>query len=520
MRLSLRSKIVGGYGLLLLLFVLLGWVTLSLFSSLRSVQQRVFDRALPELVAVDEIVRSFTAQSAAVRGYLISGDDSLLVQFENEVETAEEWEGRARALIPNDEEERLLDQLIASGNAFQDLVTDEVVPLASAGQRSQAFRVLTQDGNPLIASIERGGSELQQEQDEVVAQTEEDLALRQDQVVIILVLALVGAFSIGLALTIVLPRRLVGGLAELVAAARRIQQGNLDQEIAVRSGDEVEELATQLNEMQGGLKRLQQLALQDRELEIASSIQRKLLPREIPHMTGTKLIPIQRQANLVGGDWYDFEMTDGSLSLAVGDASGKGIAAALMATVALSALRAERGLGSSPGKVVARANQALLEATEDDSFTTLIYVTLDLVTGEARCLNMGHLSPYLVRRAADGTTSGTYLEGPRNRALGWFEDPGLEEMQILMEPGDRLALFTDGFLEAKGPDDELFGEDRLGETLTRLGAADAGEVGDEVIREVERFAAGKLEDDLTMLILDFEGARSEAAPEQRTHEGV
>lgn len=506
MRLSLRWKIVGGYGLLLLLFVLLGWVTLSLFSSLRSVQQRVFERALPELVAVDEIIRSYTAQSAAVSRFLISSDQRLLVQFEEEVAIAEEWEQRARVFIPNDAEERLLDELANSGRAFQKVVTDEVVPLASEGQRSQAFRALTQEGNPLISRIEMIGTQLKQAQDEVVAQTERDLDLRQQQVVIILVLTLIGAFSIGLLLTIVVPRRLVGGLDELVQATRRIQQGNLDQEIVVRSGDEVEELAAQLNEMQGGLKRLQQLALQDRELEIASSIQRRLLPREIPTMMGAKVIPTQRQANLVGGDWYDFENTARTLSVAVGDASGKGIAAALMATVALSALRAERGLGSPPSKIVARANQALLEATEDDSFTTLIYASLDLDTGDLRCLNMGHLSPFLVRRAGEGPPTGAYTEGPRNRALGWFDDPGLAEMQIHMRPGDRLHLFTDGFLEAKGADGELFGEERLAETLVGLGTLDAGEVGDEMIREVERFAAGKLEDDLTMLILDFEGA--------------
>ena len=63
MRLSLRWKIVGGFGLLLLLIALLGWVTLSLFGSLRNVQRRVFDEAIPALLAVDEIVRSYTAQS-------------------------------------------------------------------------------------------------------------------------------------------------------------------------------------------------------------------------------------------------------------------------------------------------------------------------------------------------------------------------------------------------------------------------------------------------------------------------
>jgi sigma-B regulation protein RsbU (phosphoserine phosphatase) len=272
--------------------------------------------------------------------------------------------------------------------------------------------------------------------------------------------------------------------------------------------------------MQGGLKRLQQLALQDRELEIASSIQRNLLPRTSPTMAQATVVPVQRQANLVGGDWYDFEEADGILSIAVGDASGKGIAAALMATVALSALRAERGLGSSPGKVVTRANQALLEATESDSFTTLIYATLELATGQLRCLNMGHLSPYIVRRAEGSEPTGAYIDGPRNRALGWFEEPGLAELEISLQPGDRLVLFTDGFLEAKAPDGELFGEDRLAETLSRLGGTDAGDVGEEAIREVERFAAGKLEDDLTMLILDFEGARHEVAPTERTHEGV
>src|SRR3990170_8455157 len=97
--------------------------------------------------------------------------------------------------------------------------------------------------------------------------------------------------------------------------------------------------------MQAGLKRLQQLALQDRELEIASSIQKNLLQRTIPTIAGVTLVPHQRQANLVGGDWYDVDVQGPTMTVAVGDASGKGIAAALMATVTLSALRGERSRG-------------------------------------------------------------------------------------------------------------------------------------------------------------------------------
>ncbi|MGH2779210.1 MAG: hypothetical protein ACRDJB_11265, partial [Actinomycetota bacterium] len=85
MRLSLRWKIVGGFGLLLVLIGLLGWVTLSLFSSLRDVQRRVFNDAVPGVVAVDEIVRSYTAQNGAVRGFLVQANEILLEQYRSEV---------------------------------------------------------------------------------------------------------------------------------------------------------------------------------------------------------------------------------------------------------------------------------------------------------------------------------------------------------------------------------------------------------------------------------------------------
>jgi phosphoserine phosphatase RsbU/P len=273
--------------------------------------------------------------------------------------------------------------------------------------------------------------------------------------------------------------------------------------------------------MQGGLKRLQQLALQGRELEIAASIQRNLLQRTLPRTANVNLVPLQHQANLVGGDWYDVDLSGRTLTVVVGDASGKGIAAALMATVALSSLRAERGLGAGPKRVVQRANQALKDATDADSFTTLVYATLDIGTGETRWLNMGHPSPYVLRAPEpDGrATRGYFLEGPRNRALGWFDDPGLAETVVHLKPGDRILLYTDGFLEAKSPDGEVFGEHRLGDTLGRLASLEPEMIGAEVVREVERFAAGKLDDDLTMLVIEFLGVPQDDAAAEGAGEG-
>ncbi len=514
MRLSLRWKIVGGFGVLLALIAVLGSVTLSLFGSLRTVQRQVFAEAIPGLVATDEIVRSYTAQSAAVYGYLIRSDEGLLDQYRQEVETARVWEEEALSNFSGRTELARLKELIAAGHAFQALVDDKVIPLAERGERSQAFRVLGQEGAPLTARVETVGQLLVHAQDLIVAEIQSELRNRSNQVLVTLVIVTAGALLAGVALAVLLPRRLVRGLDTLVAAAKSIGAGNLDQKIEIRSGDEVQELAARFGEMQMGLRRLQQLASQDRELEIAAGIQKSLLQRTLPHAPGIIVTPFYRQANRVGGDWYDVYLEGRTLTLVVGDASGKGIGAALMATVVLSVLRSERRLGAEPKTVVQRANEALREAAGVDSFATLLYATIDLQSGAVRWLNMGHPSPFMLRQTRGSVTQGYYLEGPRNRALGWYEDPGLAETVIRLDPGDRLIFFTDGFVEAKSPDGEVFGEHRFAEAVARLAPLSSDVMAAELVKEVDRFAAGKLDDDLTMLVAEFQGAPTASEREE------
>jgi serine phosphatase RsbU (regulator of sigma subunit) len=506
-RLSLRWKIVGGFGLLLVLIALLGWITLSLFGSLRGVQRRVFDDAIPGLVAVNEIARSYTAQSAAVRGAVISSQRTLLERYELEVATTDFWEDHAMKLFASGGERELLARLVDAGRDFHTLIDDEVIPLADEGNRSQAFRILDGEGARLIAEIEIQGELLLEEQQQSLIEAEQEVADSTRNTLVLLLVVVLGALALGSLLAVVLPRRLSRNLSRLVEAARAIGRGDLDQRLEIHSRDEVGELAARFTEMQSGLKRLQQLALHDRELEIAASIQRNLLQRSIPAPPGVNIVPIQRQANLVGGDWYDVDVSSRELTVVVGDASGKGIAAALMATVALAFLRAERGLGSTSKRIIQRTNEALLDATDPGSFTTVIYASLNLATGELKWLNMGHPAPFVIRsQSGDGASTGHYLEGPRNRALGWFENPGLAETVTRVGPGDCLIFFTDGWLEAKAPDGEVFGEHRFAEAILRLAPLGAGELVEQLVGEVERFAAGKLDDDLTMLIVEFEGA--------------
>jgi serine phosphatase RsbU (regulator of sigma subunit)/CHASE3 domain sensor protein len=507
-RLSLRHKLIGGFGLLLALIVLLAWVTLSLFNSLRAVQSRVFDVAIPGLVTVNQVVRSYTAQTSAVRGYLINSQPRLLQQYRTEVSASRFWERQAVDLFESGEERRLLGELIATGKSYHELVDRRVIPLAERGRRSLAFSLLAEEGTALTAEIETYGERLRSLQDDVVVGSEETLQRRNTQALVTLVLVSVGALAVGVALAVILPRRLDANLSRLVEAARAIGRGDFNHSVEVSSGDEIEELAARFREMQTGLKRLQQLVAQDRELEIAASIQQSLLQRTLPTIPGVRVVPIQRQANLVGGDWYDVDASGDRVSVVVGDASGKGIGAALIATVTLSVLRAERRLGASGKRSLQQANEALRESTDSDSFTTCVYTTLDLSTGEVRWLNMGHPSPFLLRAAGadDSAPHGYYLEGPRNRALGWFEDPGLRETVARLAPGDRLVFYTDGFLEAKSTEGEVFGEHRFAQELLRGAPLDSEDMGEELVRRVERWAAGKLDDDLTMLILEFVGS--------------
>lgn len=509
MRLSLRWKISAGFLILLALMGILAWVTIAQFTSLRAVQRQVFNDAVPGLVAVDEIVRSYTAQSASV-GLYLTAEPGALDQYRSEVATAETWEERAERLFADPAEVVLLEDLKGAGDEFQ-AVVDRVIELASDGKRSQAIRVLRDEGTPAIASIEALGRELASQQDRVVAVTESEVDQRSNQTIVILVAVTIGALLAGVALALALPRRLAANIAQLVDAARAIERGDLNQELDIRSGDEVEELAQRFIEMQSGLARLQQLALQDRELEIAAAIQQRLLQRKLPEIDGVRVVTTQRQANRVGGDWYDVDAGGRWLTVAIGDASGKGIAAALMATVMLSSLRAERSRGAGPKRVIEQANLALLEATDTGAFTTSVYATVDTVTGEVRWLNMGHPAPFLLHppdHADDGHPPGRYVEadGPRNRPLGWDENPGLNQTTVTLTPGDRLILFTDGFLEAKSPDGEIFGEHRLEASLLELASLPSEALADQVVEDVERFAAGKLDDDLTMLVIEFEGA--------------
>ncbi len=248
-------------------------------------------------------------------------------------------------------------------------------------------------------------------------------------------------------------------------------------------------------------KRLQHLALVDRELDIAASIQSALLPEAFIDDRAVKVVAHMEQARIVGGDWYDYWMDGERLVLVVGDAAGSGIPAALLATLAMSAVRAEAVGGGDPLEVMRKANHALYPHRLEDRFITIIYGELDLRTLRFRYVNAGHNDPYLIRRGGEVLS----LTSERRTILGAFEDLELQVEEVCLEPGDRLFLYTDGVVDCRDSRRRPFGEKRLRRFLKRAGSRSAEAFLGELVEVLRGFCGTAMEDDFTVLLCDVKG---------------
>jgi hypothetical protein len=249
-----------------------------------------------------------------------------------------------------------------------------------------------------------------------------------------------------------------------------------------------------------GLVFLLVLELADRiqvrdELEVARQLQRDLLPREAPPIEGYGFAFSYRSANTVGGDYYEFlPLADGRVALAVGDASGHGIAAAMLMAISNAILRLAVDTDPSPLAVAEMMNRALMGTGGPRAFLTLFYALLDPPSGEFEYVCAGHPFPFLRRR--DGEIlklgSGAFPLGLRPRLE---LETGGSEIGI----GDLFVLYTDGIPEAINEEGEAFGFDRLERSLEPAGTPQ--QVHDRIITEVGRFEDRSEHDDDRSLVV-------------------
>ena len=239
----------------------------------------------------------------------------------------------------------------------------------------------------------------------------------------------------------------------------------------------------------------------EQELQVARTIQQASLPEEVPILEGWQISPFYQPAREVGGDFYDFfELEDGRVGLAVGDATGKGMPAALAVTATCSMLRAvAQALGSSsPGEVLALVNQTLLARIPPNMFVTCFYAILDPQTATLSYANAGHNLPYLRRRV--GGYEAEELRA-RGMPLGLMPAMSYEEKETTLQSGDSVLLYSDGLVEAHDPKGEMFGFARLRTIVGEHG--EEGSLGDFLMDELRSFVGDgwEQEDDITLLTL-------------------
>jgi serine phosphatase RsbU (regulator of sigma subunit)/HAMP domain-containing protein len=241
----------------------------------------------------------------------------------------------------------------------------------------------------------------------------------------------------------------------------------------------------------------------EREHTIASTLQRAFLPRSLPecpgYTFGAGYHPALREAQ-VGGDFYDvFPLPDGRFGLLLGDVSGKGVTAAVYATMTRYLVRAYALQMASPGEVMARVNRALCVSIEDpELFVTGFYAVLDPEADTLCYANAGHW-PALLSRA-----QGTELLGGHGLALGIMPEAAYREGCLPLEPGDEILLYTDGLVEIHG-DDPISRLEALQETLGRRDESPARLV-EGLYREVSRKGSGTMRDDIALLAIRCEKA--------------
>ena len=288
--------------------------------------------------------------------------------------------------------------------------------------------------------------------------------------------------------------------------------------LPIRTGDEVEHLNRVMAQMEKDLSvymedltRVTKIEERVRtELDMASKIQKGALPDIFPAFPDRQefdLCASMEPAKEIGGDFYDFFLIDDDhLCLVIADVSGKGVPAALFMMASKIILADNAIMGKSPSEILYDANNAICKNNKLEMFVTVWVGILEISTGKLTAANAGHEYPAL--KKGDGGFA--VFKDRHGFVLGGMEGMKFKEYEILLSPGDKLFVYTDGVPEANDPDGNMFEVERMIDALNEDPDASPAQILGAVrgqinifVREAEQF------DDLTMLCLEYKGAKKD-----------
>ena len=274
--------------------------------------------------------------------------------------------------------------------------------------------------------------------------------------------------------------------------------------LSVRHLGDRQEIAYRYEDVPPHVRRIAERERQRVELDTARRIQSSILPDLPPRLAGVDLAHAYLPATEVGGDFYDvLALEDGRLAVAVGDVAGHGVSSGLVMSMAKSALAVQVTFDPEVESVFRTLNRTVFQTARKRLLATLCYALLDPVRRELLYASAGHLYPY--RIAAGGKVEALEAGG---YPLGVRRDIEVQPRLARLEPGDTLFLFSDGLIEARAEGtDEVFGFDRLEQSLGRHAGGSVEGMRDGVLADVAGFSrSDQREDDMTVLVLRLPGS--------------
>ena len=315
---------------------------------------------------------------------------------------------------------------------------------------------------------------------------------------------------------ILIKRVIINNLRKVNDTLGRITQGDLNVTVDVRSNREFSSLSDDINSTVATLKRYiaEAAARIDKELEYAKQIQLSALPTNFPDDDAFGIYAQMIAAKEVGGDFYDFyRLSDTTVAFLVADVSGKGIPAAMFMMTAKTIIKDLAESGMAVNDIFTKANEKLCENNESGMFVTAWMGILDLKTGSLQFANAGH-NPPLIKRA-DGTFE--YLKTRAGFVLAGMEGMRYRVGELMLSPGDRLFLYTDGVPEATNAENQLYGEDRLLQFMNQNSTIEATELLPRLKANIDEFVGDAPQfDDITMLTFDYKSYIGGACMTNRT----
>ena len=242
------------------------------------------------------------------------------------------------------------------------------------------------------------------------------------------------------------------------------------------------------------------------ELELAAKIQRGMLPHGhmlLDDKTDFDVQAYMKPAKEVGGDFYDFFMMDDDhVAIVIADVSDKGVGAAFFMAISKSLIKGRAKLGGTAAEIITYVDEMISEKNESGMFVTVWIGIVDLRNGHVNVCNAGHDFPAIMHKGGDFKIEKT----SHSPAVAFIPDCTFTNEEIVLEPGDRIFLYTDGLNEAKSVSGERYGIERIEHVLNTNKKSSNEELIRVVRNDVDKFAEGEPQfDDMTMLAFTYIG---------------